>query len=248
LPSDATFARLEQLTPAISVGLLSANLMALGADLQVLERAGVGLAHIDVMDGRFTPMLTVGPPFVKAVRTSLLKDVHLMIGDPLDRLADYGAAGADILTVHHESCVHIHRVLQQIGTMAHADGSGRRIVRGLAINPGTPVGAVEPLLDQIDMVTLLGINPGWGGQGLLPSIFPRLEEARRLVASAGRRILVAVDGGVTQANIASVAAGGADVIVTGSAVFDGKQPAANAELMLRLTRQGAASRHADTGN
>ena len=151
--------RLLSLRPAVSVGLLTADLFSLGSELSVLERAGIGVAHVDVMDGVFTPVMTVGPPFVKALRTPLMKDVHLMIRDPLSTLADYVAAGADMITVHQESCTHIHRVLQALGTMTHATGPARGIVRGVALNPGTPLEVVEPLLPEMDMLLLLAVNP-----------------------------------------------------------------------------------------
>src|SRR5205823_1466167 len=142
---------------------------AAGADLARLDGTGVPLLHFDVMDGCFTPMMTIGPPLVKAVRTPLWKDVHLMIEEPLEKLGDYVAAGADVVTVHAESCTHVHRVLQRLGTMENANDPARGIVRGLALNPGTPLEVLEPLLDELDLVHLLAINPGWGGQKFLPA-------------------------------------------------------------------------------
>ncbi len=224
--------RLRAGAPALSVGLLAADLLNLGRDVHALEQAGVGLLHVDVMDGCFTPMMTVGPPVVRAIKTRMLKDVHLMIRDPLDRLGDYVAAGADIVTVHAESCVHVHRVLQQLGRMANANDASRGIVRGLALNPGTPIEAVDPLLDEVDLILLLAINPGWGGQAFLPSTFRRLAAIRRIVADAGRPILVGVDGGITRANIGQLAGTGVDLVVTGSAVFEGGTPAVNVAAML----------------
>jgi ribulose-phosphate 3-epimerase len=212
--------------------VLAADLLNLGRDVALLEQAGVPLLHVDVMDGCFTPMMTVGPPVVRAIRTPLLKDVHLMIREPLDRLADYVAAGADMITVHVESCVHIHRVLQHLGAMKNANDAGRGLVRGIALNPGTPIETIVPLIDEIDLILLLAINPGWGGQAFLPSTFPRLARVRHLVAESGRQILVGVDGGITRANVGQLAGTGVDLIVTGSAVFDGGTPAANAASML----------------
>jgi ribulose-phosphate 3-epimerase len=229
-------ARLATLAPTISVGILTADLMALGADLARLDGTGVEILHVDVMDGCFTPMLTVGPPVVKALRTPLLKDVHLMIRDPLDKLVDFVAAGADIVTVHAESCDHVHRVLQQLGTMANANDPARGIVRGLALNPGTPLEAIEPLLDEVELVLVLAVNPGWGGQRFIPATMGRLERARRRIDAAGRRILLGVDGGITRDNIGVFGAVGVDLVVTGSAVFDGKAPAENARHMLAALR------------
>ncbi len=201
--------RLFSLRPAVSVGLLTADLLALGSELSLLERAGIGVVHVDVMDGGFTPSMTVGPPFVRALRTPLLKDVHLMIREPLATLAEYVAAGADIVTVHQESCTHVHRVLQALGTMTHAADPARGIVRGVALNPGTPLEAVEPLLPEMDMLLLLAVNPGWGGQTFIPATFDRMARARAMIAASGRRILLGVDGGVTRQNVGGIAAAGA---------------------------------------
>jgi ribulose-phosphate 3-epimerase len=225
-------ARIASLAPTISVGILTADLMALGADLARLDGTGVEILHVDVMDGCFVPMLTVGAPVVKALRTPLLKDVHLMIRDPLEKLADFVAAGADIVTVHAESCDHVHRVLQQLGTTPNANDPARGIVRGLALNPGTPLAAIEPLLDEVDLVLLLAVNPGWGGQRFIPATMGRLAEARGRLDAAGRRILLGVDGGITRENIGQFRGMGVDLVVTGSAVFDGKAPAENARHML----------------
>jgi ribulose-phosphate 3-epimerase len=223
--------------PTISVGLLTADLMAVGSELAVLQRAGVRAVHIDVMDGCFTPVMTVGPPFVKALRTPLVKDVHLMIDEPLRTVRDYVAAGADIVTIHPEACTHVHRVLQELGALPHAADPGRRVIRGVALNPGTPVTVLEPLLDDLELVMLLAVNPGWGGQAFIPSTFERIEQARALIAGASHPIALAVDGGVTRANIEAVAKTGADLVVTGSAVFDGKAAAANAAFMLEAVKR-----------
>jgi ribulose-phosphate 3-epimerase len=229
---NPTFARLRSLCPTVSVGTLTADLMHLGSELAVLERAGIGLVHIDVMDGCFCPMLTVGPAYVKGLKTPLLKDVHLMIREPLDKLESYAKAGADLLTVHLEAAVHIHRVLQRMETLENANRPGEGIVRGLALDPGTPLEWLEPLLEEVDVVTLLGIDPGWGGQKFAPATLDRVARTKEMIAAAGREILVCVDGGVTKDNIADIAASGADLAVTGSAVFDGKDAEANARFML----------------
>jgi len=234
--SPSLVARLASLAPTISVGILTADLMALGADLARLDGTGVALLHFDVMDGCFTPMMTFGPPLVKAVRTPLLKDVHLMIDEPLEKLGDYVAGGADVVTVHAESCTHIHRVLQRLGTMENANDPARGIVRGVALNPGTPLAVLEPLLDELDLVHLLAINPGWGGQKFLPATMGRIADVRRLLVRAGRRILLGVDGGITRENVGTLAGSGVDLVVTGSAVFDGKAPAENARAMLAALR------------
>jgi ribulose-phosphate 3-epimerase len=237
LPSDLA-SQLHAGSPVLSVGLLAADLLNLGRDVQLLEQIGVRLLHVDVMDGCFTPMMTVGPPVIRALKTRLVKDVHLMIRDPLDRLGDYVAAGADIVTVHVESCAHVHRVLQQLGGMRNANDPGRGVMRGIALNPGTPVEVVEPLLDEIDLVLLLAINPGWSGQSFLPSTFRRLRHVRDIVAESARPILIGVDGGITRANVGQLAGTGVDLVVTGSAIFDGGTPAANvAEMLASLHKQ-----------
>ncbi len=223
--------RLRAGAPALSVGLLAADLLNLGRDVHALEQAGVGLLHVDVMDGCFTPMMTMGPPVIRAMKTSMLKDVHLMIDEPLAKVSDYVAAGADIVTVHAESCVHIHRVLQYLGTLKNANDASRGIVRGVALNPGTPVEAIEPLLDEIDLVVLLAINPGWGGQSFLQSTRRRVDLVRRMIADCGRDPLLGVDGGITRSNIGSLAGAGVDVVVTGSAVFEGGNVAENVRAM-----------------
>jgi ribulose-phosphate 3-epimerase len=211
--------------------------MHLGDELALLEQAGVGIVHVDVMDGRFCPTLTVGPSYVKGLHTSLLKDVHLMIHEPLDRLADYVAAGADIITVQVEAAVHIHRVLQRLGAMEHVAGPGLGLVRGLALNPGTPLEwLAPPLLDEVEMIVLLAVDPGWGGQTFAPTTLSRVARVKKMIAAAGKDILVCVDGGITRDNIIEVAAAGADLIVTGSAVFDGKAAAANARFMVSAAR------------
>ncbi len=226
---------LKALAPTIGVGVLTANLMKLGDELSALDGTGVGVLHFDVMDGCFCPSMTFGPSFVRGVKTSLLKDVHLMIADPLNKVADYVAAGADILTVHVESePTHIHRIFQALGKMTNANDPDRGIVRGVAINPGTPLEVLEPLLDDIEMVTLLAINPGWGGQKFIPSTRDRLGRVRDMIGS--RDILLCVDGGITRDSIAEIALMGADLVITGSAVFDGKAPTQNAIYMLDTLR------------
>jgi len=226
---------LREAGPVLSVGLVAADLMALGGDIERLERAGARVAHFDVMDGNYVPMLTVGPPFIKAVRTAMLKDVHLMVREPLASLGDYVAAGADIVTLHPDACAHPHRVLQVLGSTKHRDHADRTVARGLALNPGTSVDVIDPFLDEIDMVMLVAINPGWGGQSFMPATLGRIEAVRAKIAAAGRSILIAVDGGITRRNVGQLAGRGVDIVVTGSAVFDGDVKA-NIEEMTRALR------------
>ena len=239
--SATNFELLRQLSPTLSVGVLAADLMKLGSEVSLLEKTDVKLAHVDVMDGCFTPMMTVGPPFVKALNTPLLKDVHLMIQDPLEKVDEYVAAGADVITVHAESGTHIHRVFQKLGQMSNANDPARGLVRGVALNPGTPLAFLKPLIDEVELIMLLGINPGWGGQSFIPSTFARIEKVKGMIAEAEKDILVCVDGGVTRDNITELATAGVDIVVTGSAVFDGKNPVENAEFMLDNLRAHAHS-------
>ena len=231
---------LREASPTLSVGMLTADLLALGRELSLLASTGVKVVHVDVMDGCFCPMMTVGPPLIKAMKTPLLKDVHLMIDEPLEKVADYVAAGADIVTIHPEACSHVHRVLQKLKTLSNANDPDRGLVRGIALNPGTPLEVLAPLLDEVEFILLLAVNPGWGGQKFIPSTFGRIAQAKRMIADAGKEIVLGVDGGITRDNIREVARTGVDLIVTGSAVFDGKAPEANARFMLEAVRTPGA--------
>ena len=227
------FDYLRSRAPQLSVGILTANWMSLGSELALLENEGVSLLHFDVMDGCFCPMMTLGTSVVAGLRTSMLKDVHLMIEEPLDKVGAFVAAGADIVTLHGERSSHVHRVLQSLRQMPNVNDPSRGILRGLALNPGTPVNAIEPLLGELEMVLVLAINPGWGGQKFLPRTPERISQIRDM---AGRDVLICVDGGVTRDNVGEIARMGADIIVTGSAVFDGKTPAENVRLMMEALR------------
>jgi ribulose-phosphate 3-epimerase len=217
---------LEQ-APDLSVGVLSADLLRLGEELDSLEAAGVRLAHVDVMDGVFCPQLTVGPAFVKALPDRFLKDVHLMIVEPEKTAHAYVEAGAGIVTFHVEATRHPHRVLRSL--------AGAGVARGVALNPGTPVPALEPLLDELELVLLLAVDPGWTGQTFSASTEGRIREARTL--TQGREIVVAVDGGVTKANVSAVAALDVDLVVAGSAIFDGTPVAESAREVLASVRR-----------
>ena len=215
----------RELAPALSVGVLGGNLLRLESELDALGEAGVQMIHVDVMDGVFCPPLTVGAAFVAAIPDTFVKDVHLMIDEPLGKVDHYVEAGADIVTFHIEATRHPHRVLQSL------KGSG--VARGIALNPGTPVTAISPLLDELEVVLMLGVNPGWGGQALLENSGRRVADAKLCAPSA----LVGVDGGVTATNIAEVAAFGADFVVSGSAIFHG-DVAQNVALFTSALREG----------
>ena len=204
----------------LSAGVLSANIMSLGSDIAALEKAGIQLLHFDVMDGRFAPGLTFGAPFVKGIKTSMYKDVHLMIEDPLSQIEEFVAAGADMITVHVESDRHIHRVLQRIAECENVNDPSRGISRGVGINPGTPVASIEPFLDEIEVVFLIAVNPGFPGQKFIETTRKKFEDLTKLIEVSGKSILIGIDGGVTKKNIGEIAALGPDIIVTGSAIFE----------------------------
>jgi ribulose-phosphate 3-epimerase len=230
------FEQLRAAAPTISVGLLTADLMHLADEIESIRSSGVSVVHFDVMDGRFCPALTMGTALVKGTKTDLIKDVHLMIEDPLDHLAAFVKAGADMVSVSVESTRHIHRALQALREMENANDPQRGIVRGVCLNPGTPVNVVNSLMDDVEMVVLLAVNPGWSGQKFIPDTVRRIEAVREMIAASGKDILLCVDGGIKKQNIAEVAQLGVDLVVTGSAVFDGKDPAGNARFMLDETK------------
>ena len=225
-----TVRELLEAVPLLSVGILTADLLRLGEELTALDDAGVQLVHVDVMDGVFCPQLTVGAPLVAALPDRFIKDVHLMVDDPVEKAAAYVEAGADIVTFHVEATRHPHRVLQSL--------AGTGVVRGVALNPGTPIWALEPLLDHLELVLLLAVNPGWTGQRLIPSTARKVAEARALLGE--RDVVLAVDGGITKDNVGRVASLGVDLLVTGSAVFDGGAAADNARSLLEAARSARA--------
>lgn len=195
----------------LSPSLLSADFGNLEQELKALEDAGLTWVHWDVMDGRFVPNITYGPPVIAALRkkSGLFFDVHLMIQEPERHLADCAAAGADLLVVHAEATVHLDRTLREIRRL------GMRA--GVSLNPATPVSALENVLDLLDLVLVMGVNPGFGGQSLIPQ---SLEKISRLAAMRGHRdILIEVDGGVDPDNTPDLVRAGADVLVSGSAFF-----------------------------
>ena len=228
--------------PRASIGILTADLANLGAEIALLERIGAELVHVDVMDGVYCPQLTVGAPIVKAIGPALMRDVHLMVDDPLAKIEPILAAGADIVTVHIERAGHPHRVFRALAELhERMPGADRPLIRGIGLSPSQPVEAIEPFLDEIEYVLILAIDPGWGGQSFIPGTIARIARARELIARSGRPIAIGVDGGVTMANVASLTSLGLDVIVTGSAVFDGRAAEQNGRRMLDLVRAGSAA-------
>jgi ribulose-phosphate 3-epimerase len=220
-------------SPLLSVGILTADLLNLGAELQLLEEVGAKLVHVDVMDGVYCPWMTAGPPLIKAIKTPLLKDVHLMIHEPVGKVREYVEAGADIVSIHPDASAHPHRVLQELGGMENVNDAARGLIRGVALNPGTPLTVLEPLMDELEMVLLLAVNPGWSGQKFAPATFGRIDQVREMIRKSGREILLCVDGGIKKSNIAEMARAGVDLVVAGSAVFDGKAARENARQMLQ---------------
>jgi len=225
--------RLIETGPHISVGLLAADLLRLGDELGRLGEAGINLVHVDVMDGRFCPQLTLGPAIVRAIPDRFVKDVHLMVDDPLPSAHAYVEAGASILTFHVEATRHPHRMLQSLADTG--------VIRGVAINPGTPLAAVEPLLGEAELLLVLAVNPGWSGQTFISGTAERLRAARALLGD--RDVILAVDGGITRANVGDLQPLGVDLVVAGSAVFDGGDATANARSMLEALRHGQGAVH-----
>ncbi|HDS15836.1 MAG TPA: ribulose-phosphate 3-epimerase [Proteobacteria bacterium] len=197
----------------IAPSILSADFSRLGEEIRALDQAGADLIHIDVMDGHFVPNLTIGAGVVKALRphSKLLFDVHLMISEPERYIDDFAAAGADILTVHQESGVHLHRLLQMI--KAH------QLKAGVSLNPATPAVMLEDVIAEIDLVLVMTVNPGFGGQQMIPAALNKISRLRKLAENREKPLLIEVDGGINAENIARAEAAGADIFVAGSAVF-----------------------------
>ena len=202
----------------IAPSILSADFAALGDAIAVVEAAGADQLHVDVMDGHFVPNLTIGPPVIESIkkRTRLPLDVHLMIEEPERWVETYARAGADLITVHAEACVHLQRVLAQIRE------AGARA--GVALNPATSPDVLDYVLDDVDLVLTMSVNPGFGGQAFIPSTYPKVRRLRDLLRE--RRAEVSIDGGVKLSNAADLAAAGAQVLVAGSAIFAAPDPGA----------------------
>jgi ribulose-phosphate 3-epimerase len=200
----------------IAPSILSADFTRLGDEIRLVEEAGADYIHIDVMDGHFVPNITIGPMIVAAARkaTGLPLDVHLMIANPDQYVEEFRKAGADIITIHAEAVHHLHRSVQLIrSTGAKA---------GVSLNPATPLGSLEYVLSSLDMVLLMSVNPGFGGQVFIKEVLPKVKGLRQMIMERGLKTEIEVDGGINPGTIGAVSAAGADIFVAGSAVFNSK--------------------------
>jgi ribulose-phosphate 3-epimerase len=214
----------------IAPSILSAKFLSLGEEIKAAETAGADMLHIDIMDGHFVPNITIGPSIVEAIRTitSLPLDVHLMIEKPDSYLGDFIKAGADYLTIHYEASIHLHRTVQRIKE------SGVRA--GVSLNPATPVWSLEDILPDIDLVLLMSVNPGFGGQEFIPQVIDKIKMLKKLIREKGLTPSIEIDGGVKLENIPDIIGAGADILVMGSAFFNAEDYAAVVRKFREITR------------
>ena len=206
---------MEEKMNCLSPSILSADFSRLGEQIKELDEAGAQYVHIDVMDGMFVPSISFGMPVIRAIRgcSDRIFDVHLMIEEPGRYIADFAEAGADLITVHAESCKHLDRTIESI--------KERGLLAGVALNPATPVSAISCLLEKVDMVLIMTVNPGFGGQKLIPYTVDKVRELKQLLDEKGLKTDIEVDGGINLSNVREVMEAGANIIVAGSAVFNG---------------------------
>lgn len=209
----------------IAPSILSADFTRLGEEIKAVEQGGADYIHIDVMDGHFVPNITIGPMIVKAVKrvTELPLDVHLMISHPDAYIQNFAEAGASIITVHAETVDHLHRTIQLI--------RDKGVKPSVALNPATPLGVLEYVLDELDMVLLMSVNPGFEAQKFIPGVIPKIKKLREMVSNLGLDLEIEVDGGIDPENIGRVSSAGADVFVAGSAIYYSKDYAKTIRLM-----------------
>ncbi len=215
--------------PIIAPSMLSADFLNLGADIDMINESEADWFHLDVMDGRFVPNISYGMPIIAQMKKRATKtfDVHLMVVDPERYLEDFKKAGADYLTVHFETGYHLHRTLTSIRALG--------MKSGLAINPHTPVEMVRDIIHDIDLLLVMSINPGFGGQKFLPLTYRKIREAKAMISEAGASTLIEIDGGVTLENAGDIITAGADVLVAGNTVFASPDPK---EMIKRLKAIG----------
>ncbi len=223
---------LTQIAPSI----LAADFARLGEAVSAVERAGVEMLHVDVMDGRFVPNISIGLPVVESLRkaTKLLLDCHLMIVEPDAFVAPFVEAGAGIVTIHQEACPHLHRSLQNI----RSQGVGA----GVALNPATPVSSLEHVLDLVDLVLVMSVNPGFGGQQFLPLAYDKIRELADLREQGGFKFKIEVDGGVGADNAGALTAAGADILVAGSSIFGTPDPTRSVVELKKLADEARLTR------
>ncbi len=216
------------MTVRISPSILSANFANLGEDIRKVEVAGADLLHVDIMDGHFVPNITIGPPVVKSIRavTQLPLDVHLMISDPDKYIPAFVEAGANILTIHAEATVHLDRTLNLIRS--------HNVRAGLAINPATPLEMIEYGLPLADMLLIMTVNPGFGGQKFIPYTVDKIRRARQIIEGRNLRCVIEVDGGIDLDTLPSVVKAGAEVLVSGTAIFRSPDPGLKIREMVEL--------------
>lgn len=221
--------------PALAPSILSADFTRLGEEIAAVEKGGARLLHLDVMDGHFAPNLTIGPPVVKSVRrvTQLPLDVHLMIEEPDRFIADFVKAGADMITVHQEAVPHLHRTIALIRECGAAPG--------VALNPSTPLATLQEILMDLEYVLLMSVNPGFSGQKFIPAVRAKTAALKKMIESSGAGASIEIDGGIGPANIAELHSAGVQMFVAGSAVFDGRDPAARVRDLVGRLKPGRRS-------